>query len=35
VLIAGKGHEDEQIVGSERRPYSDRAVAAELLEAVS
>ena len=31
VLIAGKGHEAEQIVGSERRPFSDRAVAAELL----
>lgn len=25
VLIAGKGHEDYQIVGSERRPFSDRA----------
>jgi UDP-N-acetylmuramoyl-L-alanyl-D-glutamate--2,6-diaminopimelate ligase len=24
VLIAGKGHEDYQIVGSERRPFSDR-----------
>ena len=25
VLIAGKGHEDTQIVGAERRPFSDRA----------
>jgi UDP-N-acetylmuramoyl-L-alanyl-D-glutamate--2,6-diaminopimelate ligase len=31
VLVAGKGHESEQIVGSERRPFSDRAVALELL----
>ncbi len=27
VLIAGKGHEDYQIVGGERRAFSDRAVA--------
>lgn len=27
VLIAGKGHEEYQIVGRERRPFSDRAVA--------
>ena len=25
VLIAGKGHEDYQIVGRERRAFSDRA----------
>ncbi len=31
VLIAGKGHESEQIVGDERRAFSDRAVAAEIL----
>jgi UDP-N-acetylmuramoyl-L-alanyl-D-glutamate--2,6-diaminopimelate ligase len=30
VLIAGKGHEDYQVVGSERRPFSDRALLAEL-----
>jgi len=31
VLVAGKGHEEEQIVGGERRAFSDRAVVAELL----
>jgi UDP-N-acetylmuramoyl-L-alanyl-D-glutamate--2,6-diaminopimelate ligase len=31
VLIAGKGHEAEQLIGVERRPLSDRAIAAELL----
>ena len=31
VLIAGKGHETEQIQGAEKRPFNDRAVAAELL----
>ncbi len=30
VLIAGKGHEDYQQVGAERRPYSDRVLAAAL-----
>ena len=32
VLIAGKGHEDYQQVGDERRPYSDREVVRQLLE---
>jgi UDP-N-acetylmuramoyl-L-alanyl-D-glutamate--2,6-diaminopimelate ligase len=32
VLIAGKGHEDYQQFGDERRPYSDRATVRELLE---
>lgn len=30
VLIAGKGHEDYQIYGAERRAYSDRVVAQSL-----
>jgi UDP-N-acetylmuramoyl-L-alanyl-D-glutamate--2,6-diaminopimelate ligase len=31
VLVAGKGHEGEQLVGNERRAFSDRAVVGELL----
>jgi len=31
VLIAGKGHEDYQIYGGERRHYSDRAYVAQIL----
>ena len=33
VLVAGKGHEDYQIVGTQRRPCSDRALARTLTEA--
>jgi UDP-N-acetylmuramoyl-L-alanyl-D-glutamate--2,6-diaminopimelate ligase len=33
VLIAGKGHEDYQLVGRERRPFSDQAVVREWLQA--
>lgn len=31
VLIAGKGHENEQIYGRRRLPFSDRAAAEELI----
>lgn len=31
VLIAGKGHETEQITGAVRRPFDDRQVAKEVL----
>jgi UDP-N-acetylmuramoyl-L-alanyl-D-glutamate--2,6-diaminopimelate ligase len=31
VLIAGKGHEDYQILGSERRPFRDQAVVMDAL----
>ena len=33
VLIAGKGHEDYQIIGAERFPFSDRAVVLDGLSA--
>ncbi len=31
VLVAGKGHEDYQIIGGERRPFSDQAVVREFF----
>ncbi|MBD5553615.1 MAG: UDP-N-acetylmuramoyl-L-alanyl-D-glutamate--2,6-diaminopimelate ligase, partial [Desulfovibrio sp.] len=31
LLIAGKGHEDYQIIGEERRHYSDQETVRELL----
>jgi UDP-N-acetylmuramoyl-L-alanyl-D-glutamate--2,6-diaminopimelate ligase len=31
VVIAGKGHEDYQIVGTQTRPFSDRAVVLDAL----
>lgn len=35
ILVAGKGHEDYQIVGKEKIPYSDRVWVTECLEAAA
>jgi UDP-N-acetylmuramoyl-L-alanyl-D-glutamate--2,6-diaminopimelate ligase len=35
VLIAGKGHEDYQILGSVRRPVRDQAVVVDALREVA
>jgi UDP-N-acetylmuramoyl-L-alanyl-D-glutamate--2,6-diaminopimelate ligase len=34
VLIAGKGHEDTQVVGTVATPFSDRQVAVQILEQI-
>ncbi|MGI8784809.1 MAG: UDP-N-acetylmuramoyl-L-alanyl-D-glutamate--2,6-diaminopimelate ligase [Acidobacteriota bacterium] len=34
VLLAGKGHEEYQVIGGTKLPFSDRAVAEELLKHV-
>jgi UDP-N-acetylmuramoyl-L-alanyl-D-glutamate--2,6-diaminopimelate ligase len=31
ILIAGKGHEDYQIIGTEKMPFDDRRIAAEVV----
>lgn len=35
VLVAGKGHEDYQIIGTQRLDYSDRVTAARLLGVIA
>ena len=32
ILLAGKGHEDYQIIGTEKRYFDDAAIAAQELE---
>ena len=32
IVIAGKGHEDYQIIGREKFPFSDQDVAREEIE---
>ena len=34
ILIAGKGHEDYQIIGTEKRHFDDREVARDAVEAL-
>ena len=32
ILLAGKGHEDYQIIGTEKLPFNDKAVVKEYFE---
>jgi UDP-N-acetylmuramoyl-L-alanyl-D-glutamate--2,6-diaminopimelate ligase len=34
ILIAGKGHEDYQEIGSQRIPFSDRVIVASTMERI-
>ena len=34
VLLAGKGHEDYQIIGTQKRPFDDREAAREAIESL-
>ena len=35
IVVAGKGHEDYQLVGTETRPFSDRDTVLACLEEVA
>lgn len=35
ILVAGKGHEDYQLVGNRRLDYSDRVTVARLLGVIA
>jgi UDP-N-acetylmuramoyl-L-alanyl-D-glutamate--2,6-diaminopimelate ligase len=32
ILLAGKGHEDYQIIGTEKMPFNDKAIVKEFFE---
>ena len=33
-LLAGKGHETYQIIGSEKRPFDEKAIVTEIFQQI-